>query len=266
MEKEGHLIYVKPIIKERWHGLHKMGRTKFQGTHDVFQAIYSQKVGGFNTGLNSEDEERLGKFIGHDLKNHTKNEYWHSFKIVLEDKTTVFDTRIPLEELQVKFMKASKFVANSVKELDKGHWPEARYVIHDEVEELEREATKIEIKARAVEIFSSLSPEKKVDLLKVFGKGATNVSEKFAYTKLYEILEDDTDKFIKQATMKPAELKTRALFFDLENKGIFRRKGTSVLYNDQQVGFDYDDAVYNLMNPKNQELLLKLKDDLEARS
>ena len=70
MEKEGHLIYVKPIIKERWHGLHKMGRAKFQGTHDVFQAIYSQQVGGFNTGLTSEDEERLGKRLGHDLKNH----------------------------------------------------------------------------------------------------------------------------------------------------------------------------------------------------
>jgi hypothetical protein len=265
VEKEGHLIYVKPIIKERWHGLHKMGRAKFQGTHDVYQAIYSQNKGGFDTGLNEEEANRLGKRLGHDLKNHTSNEYWQNFKLVLEDKTTVFNTTIPLEELQVKFMKASKFIANSVKELDQGLWPSARYVIHDEVEELEREATKIEVKARAVEVFSELSPEKKVDLLKVFGKGATNVSEKFAYTKLYEILEEDPNKFIKQATMKPAELKTRALFFDLEHKGIFRRKGTAVLYNDQQVGFDYDDAVYNLLNPKNQELLLKLKDDLEAR-
>ena len=45
-----------------------------------------------------------------------------------------------------------------------------------------------------------------------------------------------------------------------------RKKGASYLYNDQQIGFDYDDTVVYLLNPKNQELLVKLKTDLETRN
>ena len=65
--------------------------------------------------------------------------------------------------------------------------------------------------------------------------------------------------------MKPEEIKIKSLMFDLEKIGILRRKGTAYLYNDQQVGFDYEDTVKYLLNPVNQELLIKLKDSLEMR-
>ena len=45
------LVYVKPIIKERWHGLHKVGRAKFQGTSDIIQAIFDSSLGRLATGL-----------------------------------------------------------------------------------------------------------------------------------------------------------------------------------------------------------------------
>ena len=48
------LVYVKPIIKERWHGLHKLGRAKFQGTADVIQAVYDKNIGTLATGLDEE--------------------------------------------------------------------------------------------------------------------------------------------------------------------------------------------------------------------
>ena len=259
-------VIVKPIVKEKWHGLHKLGRAKFQDTSETIQPLFDSKIGGLATGLSEEDEGRLSSAVGTSLSNNQDNEYWQEFKIKLEDKSMFFDTTIPIQELQLKVLKASKFVANSQKELEEGLWPEAKYVIYDQKDELEKEAATVENKAKAVQVFAKLSPSKKVDLLKVYGKYTEDSSEDFVYTKLYEIVEESPMDFIQTAGMSASEIKVRALIFDLEKKGIFRRKGTAYLYNDQQVGFDYEDTVGHLLDPKSQELLVKLKTTLEARN
>ena len=259
-------IFLKPIMTERWHGLHKVGRTKFQDTQDVIQVLYDSKKGALATGLDSDAETRLASSLGVDLAGNSANEFWHDFKIKLKDQTMIFNTINPIEELQVFVLKASKFIANSQKELDSGLWPNAKYVIYDEKTELEKQAAEVQIKAKAVDIFNNLSPEKKLDMLKIYGKASENSSNDFVYTKLYEIVESDPADFMRQATMKPEEIKVRALIFDLEKIGILRRKGTAYLYNDQQGGFDYDDTVSYLLSPTNQELLVKLKGDLEMRT
>ncbi len=266
MTKKTTLVYVKPIIKEKWHGLDKLGRAKFQGTYDTIMALYDPNLGRLATGLEPEDEKRLGQSLGTDLTSSSQNEYWEDFKIKLEDKTMIFDTVKPIDELQVKMMKASNMVANSQKEYSEGKWPTAKYVIYDEKDEVEAEAKEIEKEAQAMQIFTKLTHQKRCDLLKVFGKAAIGITEDFSYTNLYKVMNDNPTKFIKVASEKPENIKVKALVFDLEHKGIFRRKGTAYLYNDQQVGFDFEDTVLNLLNPKQQEMLVKLKGDLEARS
>ena len=259
------LVYVKPIVRERWHGLHNIGRSKFEGTADVIQVLHDSKTGKLATGLDTDDEARLASSLGQDLTNIPNNEFWHTFKVKLEDKTMIFDMNVPMHELQLKVLKASKFCANSQKELDRGDWPYAKYVIYDETVEVEKQAAAVQVKAQAVAVFSDLSPQRKIDILKIFGRSVDNNSDNFVYAKLYEIVENDTKEFIRVASMKPAEIKVRSMVFDLEKTGILRRKGTAYLYNDQQVGFDYDNTVEHLLDPKQQELLIKLKTDLEVR-
>jgi hypothetical protein len=75
------------------------------------------------------------------------------FKIKLEDKTMIFDIIKPMDELQVKMMKASNMVANSQKEYSEGKWPTAKYVIYDEKDEVEAEAKEIEKEAQAMANF-----------------------------------------------------------------------------------------------------------------
>ena len=258
-------IFLKPIMTEKWHGLHKVGRTKFQDTQDVIQVLFDRKQGALATGLDNDTEARLSSSLGVSLANNSTNEFWHDFKIKLKDQTMIFDTSKPMEELQVFVLKASKFIANSQKELEQGLWPSAKYVIYDEQTEIEKQAAEVQTKAKAIDIFINLSPEKKLDILKLYGKAVENSSNDFVYTKLYEIVEDNPIDFITQATKSPEEIKVKALIFDLEKLGILRRKGTAYLYNDQQVGFDYDDTVSYLLSPGNQELLVKLKDTLEMR-
>ena len=138
-------------------------------------------------------------------------------------------------------------------------------MIYDEKGEIQKEAVQAEVKAKANKLFSELSPAKRLSLLKVFGKASDNVSDDFSYAKLYEIVEKEPVRFIEVASMKPAEINVKALIVDLTTKGILRTKGASYLYNDQQIGFDYENTVEYLLNPKNQELLVKLTDDLKAR-
>ena len=258
-------IFLKPIMTEKWHGLHKVGRTKFQDTQDVIQVLYDRKQGALATGLDSDTETRLSSSLGVSLANNSANEFWHDFKIKLHDQTMIFNTINPIEELQVYVLKASRFIANSQKELDAGQWPNAKYVIYDEKTELEKQAAEVEIKAKAIDTFNKLSSEKKLDMLKLYGKAVENSSNDFVYTKLYEIVENDPADFMRQANKSPEEIKVKSLIFDLEKLGILRRKGTAYLYNDQQVGFDYEDTVSYLLNPGNQELLVKLKDSLEMK-
>ncbi|QDP46352.1 MAG: hypothetical protein GOVbin1709_14 [Prokaryotic dsDNA virus sp.] len=257
------LVYVKPIIRNKWHGLNDLNRSKFQDTADVLMALYDSKIGKLATGLDSDDETRLGAALGADLG--STSEYWDNFRVRLKDQTMIYDLSIPLQEVQIKLLKASRFVANSQKEFDQGKWPAAKYIIFDEEQELEKKATEVELKTKAIELFNNLSLEKKIDLLKIYGKYTMDSSRDFVYTKLYEIVEETPTDFLKVASLKPEQIKIKALVFDLERTGIFRRKGTAFLYNDQQVGFDYDNTVENLLDPMKQELLVKLKGDLEAR-
>ena len=101
------------------------------------------------------------------------------------------------QELQVKVLKASKFVANSEKELDEGKWPRAKYVIYDEAIELEKQANEVHEYAKAVDTFNGLSEEKKLDMLKLYGKNTENASRDFVYTRLFELVEEDPKEFFE---------------------------------------------------------------------
>ena len=266
MNKTKHLVYVKPILKERWHQLHLQGRSKFADTYDTIQPVYSSKLGHLATGLDEDDAKRLGAVLGVNLQPSTNNEYWAHFKVKMHDKTMVFDLNNALDEVRISVLRACKYIANSKKELEDGVWPEAKYFIFDEQQEIQSEAKKVEIIAKAVIEFNKLSPGKRLDVLKIYGKIGDNNTPDFTYTKLYDILEDDPKEFLRIVSMKKEEIAIRSLLFDLERTGIFRRRQAAYLYNDSQVGFDYDDTVQNLLNPKNQELLIKLKSDLENRT
>ena len=117
------LVEVRPIEKERWHGL----KGKDVITRPVvIEALLSSTTGKLATGLTPEDRERLEKETGYDLSPDYKagkpHPFWSSPAafVKLEHKTNIFDISNPLDEIRVKIMKASDLVANSQKEYDEG--------------------------------------------------------------------------------------------------------------------------------------------------
>jgi len=266
-ENQGRKVVVKPIIIDGWPPmLAEQNRNKFDGTHDVIMALYSKSLGRLATGLSQDEEAFFARELGvESLAATSTNEFWHEFRIKMEDRSMIFNMSKPRDYLAVKLLEASELVANSLTEFNKGKWPQARYVIYDERHEIEQENAEIDKKVRALQLFQEMTPAKRIRVLKVYGKSPALITPELAYKKCYELVEDDPAKFTKTATMDDEELMIRALMFDLERAGILRREGPAVLYNDQRIGFDYEDAVRNLMHPKSQELMLKFKELVESR-
>lgn len=65
----------------------------------------------------------------------------------------ILDDTIALEFVKIKVLKASKFVANSLKDWENGLYPEATHVIYDESEEVGIKATKIQKKKESCKTF-----------------------------------------------------------------------------------------------------------------
>lgn len=266
-ENQGRRVVVKPIIVEGWPPmLAEQNRNKFDGTYDFIMALYSKSLGRLATGLSQEEETYFARELGvESLSPTSTNEFWHDFRIKMEDRAMIFNMAKPRDYLAVKLLEASDLVANSLAEFNKGKWPSARYVIYDETQELEQENAQIDKKVRALQLFQEMTPAKRIRVLKVYGKSPALITPEMAYKRCYELVEDDPERFTKTATMDDEEMMVRALMFDLERAGVLRREGPAVLYNDQRIGFDYEDAVRNLLHPKSQELVLKFKELVESR-
>jgi hypothetical protein len=146
------LIEVRPVETKKWHG--KKGKETFARPL-VLEALYDEKTGGYATGLKDEEiRKKLERKTGFDLSDtydvDVPHPFWNSKagEIKLEYRTNIFNTKKAIDFIRVSVLKASKFVANSQRELDQGLFPDALFVIFDEKEEATIKATKIQKKRK----------------------------------------------------------------------------------------------------------------------
>lgn len=260
-------VIITPITKENeWHSLHEINLSRMPNTFETIRAFFNAEKGHYDTGLSEEQYTRLATQLKTDLTPNYDNEFWATeLKIKLGNDGVVLDPNNPLDEVKIAVAKANKFIANSIKELKSGLWPDAKFVIKNEKEEAEVEEAVINTKIEAAKIFDKLTPAKRKQILKLYGKSANNSTESFVTAKLYEEMERNAKDFIKKSSMDSKELDVRSTLFDLENLGIIVNKGGQLTYNDDILGYDREDAVLNLLKPKSQELLLSLKEKIEAK-
>ncbi len=146
------LVEIRPVDKVKWHG--KKGHENF--TQPVLiECLFDPITGNYATGLNDDDRKRLEKKTGYDLSDAygtTPHPFWNSptARIKLPAMTSIFDTSRAIDEIKVHVLKASKFVANSMREYEEGLFPEATHIIYDEAEEVKVKATKIQRKRKAM--------------------------------------------------------------------------------------------------------------------
>jgi hypothetical protein len=261
------LVEVRPRPIQKWHG--KKNRESFS-MPKVVEALYDEHTGKLATGLTELEAKQYSQLLGGvDLSDTFNVEAPHPFwgskpgMVKLENSTMVFNTNKPLDAVRVKLMKASKYVANSQKELDEGKWGEATHVIFDEEENVELKASKIAQSDECVLLKSKLSLDDKASLVQIIaGKAVRGRSANFIEVELKDIIDNKPEEFLKYIKMGKEEVYVRATVYEAIHKNVLTREGTGVYYMGDVLGIDVEDTITWFKNPQNQKLKVAIMERL----
>lgn len=255
-------VEVKPIDTSKWHG--KKGKESF-ARPKKYNILVDPDTMRYATGLTEEEEKKYGAEINQDLSAHydpnTPHPYWDGplGTIKLENNTMFFDPNKVHDAIKIKNMKASKFVANSQKELEEGLWPEATHIIHDEAEFVEERASKAAIRHTAIVKSGKLSETRKLQIIMILtGKNLKGQSSDFVTVELSDLIDDEPQEVLRYIEQDSKEVASHALVLEAIQKNILRKVGHKVMYHDSILGQDELDVAQYLLADENQELKLRL--------
>jgi hypothetical protein len=267
-------VEVKPIEIPRWHG--KSGQEDIRRPV-VIQALVDTEKMEYATGLDNEkkfkdnktEEAYYSKLLGQDLSKTFIPGKVHPFwddtvsAVKLENNTMFFDPEKPLDYIKIKIMKASKYVANSMKDYEEGKFPFATHVIFDEAEEVEIRASKIELKKQAMAACNGLSKDRKIQLILILtGKNIKGKSDNFVEVELDKLIEGKAKDVVTVLNKDVAETAIKATVMEAIQKNVIRNIAGKLSYMELPLGFDVDEAVRLLNNLDQQELLIRIRAEI----
>jgi hypothetical protein len=252
------IVEIRPLDIPKWHG--KKGEESFTQPHTI-ECLYDPMTGGYATGLTEGEEKKYAKKLGVDLSSVFNQDEPHPFwnskmgRVALENATMIFDDTRSLDFVKVKMLKASKYVANSIKEWEEGMFPEATHVIFDESEEENIKATKALKKQKAMKLSLDLSADDKANIVQILtGKTVRGRSSNYLVGEIDDLMEDRLDDFIREASKDKKDLHIRGSVLEAIHRNILTKEGSSILYLSDKIGFDFESAVEWFKDPQNQNL------------
>lgn len=249
------IVKIKAIKGETWSGI-----TRFKGTKDSICPMFDS-TGTIITGLDKEDEIRLGEVLNHNLSKASP--FWHEYRVIMTEKDREFNMENPEHELAVKFLRADRRVANSEEEYKQGIYPYARYVIYDEEVAAKEKNKEFTAKRKATVEFSKLSLQQMVDVLKLY-PGFINTNSANAdivESTLFELVEKDPTKFLLLVGDKRLDMKV--FLKDLVQAKILRKNKSAFYYGEDPIGHDEESTITFLDDAKHQALKIQLAEQLE---
>jgi hypothetical protein len=261
------LVEIKPLPVEKWHK--KKGKDSFSQPKTI-EVLYNNETGRYDTGLSEEDAEKYGKAMGVDLgDNFNPNEphpHWSTKAawISLPNQTLILDTVKNSEFVKVANLKASKYVANSMKEYNEGLWPDATHVIYSEEEEREEKATKFQIEQQVSVKLNGMSLDAKTAIVRVLSKiPIKSNSQNFIDGVIYDLLKEDPNEILRVLNMGKEEVTVRATVLELLQKNILTKQAGKIQYMGEVIALDYEDAIKYFKDPNNMEMKVRLMEKLQ---
>ena len=255
-------VEVRPIERKTWHG--KTGHESFKRPVKL-KALVDGDTMEYATGMSPEEIKEYSEILGQNLSPifnpDTPHPFWDSAMatINLENSTLFLDPQRPIEFVKIKFMKASRFVANSMREYEQGLFPDATHVISDEREEVDAKASKIEMKKNAVIKSAGLGKERKISLIMVLGgKNLKGKSDNFIEVELDKIVQGQAREVLRHIDMDAEDVSAHALVLECLQKSVLMKQGHKIFYHDNFLGGDVLDVITYLKQPDNQQLKLRL--------
>lgn len=263
-------IDIRPIERERYHGV--QGKDSITRTKRIAPTVDTAKM-EFITGLDETDLKYLKeKMPNTDFSSRFDPEnphpYWSRFNsaLKLENNTVVLDTLNPLELVQYKLAKVSKFVANSMEEYNKGLYPEATHYIHNEEEEIEEKAAKLSIIKKATKKIDAMSLENRMNVLML----ATNMpfknnSADYVDVQLAKEIEENPQKMLDIAEYDKEDLALRSIVTEGLLKNRLLKEGHKIKYQGHVLGSTIEDVVKYLKDPENNEFRARFITDVKTK-
>ncbi len=262
-------VEIRPLEINKWHG--KTGDQDIQCAQTIYATVNSD-TNRYETGLDDKDIEHLKKEgVSYDLSPGFNLNVPHTFwaspvsKVSLENHTTFFNTDNPMDYIKYKLLLASKFVANSKEDLDKGKFPEATHIIYDEIKEDSAKAKKIELKKKAYKEILSLSAIQKLHLIMaVDNEDCRNMTDDKINIKVDNIANKKPKSVIEFSKNETGYNALRYLVLVALDRSVLRKEAGTIKYFDCKIGNDTDSAIDYLSNSENQATYLKIKDAVEG--
>jgi hypothetical protein len=268
MNIEKTTVKVKPLSKTKWHG--KAETEDF--TRPFTLEVLVGRNGKYATGLNQKEIEEYGKDLGVNLDDKFNpdkpHEFWSTKQawIELPNHPIVLDKSNIRDKIKIANLKASKYVANSMEELEKGMWPDAIFVMYDEEEEVTSKASKIETKNQCVLLASKMSKEKKIQLIRILeNRSADNQSDSWITTMVDEMINKHSVDFIKYANMDKEELTIRSVILKALENNVLRKEGMLIYYYSDPIAPSFEEAVAWFKDPNNQEMKIRILEQLNNK-
>lgn len=262
------IVEVRPLDTKRWH--EKTGKESFTQPHG-FEVLYDPATGKYATGLSQDEAKKYGQLLGVDLSDtfnpNEPHPYWstQAARIKLPNHTVLFDDEKPADFVKIKNIKASKLVANSMREYNEGKWPDAEFVIFDESEEVKLQASKIQRKNKCVKIATTLSNDEKANIIQIISeKSLRKRSQDFLDVELDKIIEEKPDEFLKYSKMDKQEVYTRAAILECIHRNIMIKEASSVYYMGEKIANDVEEATQWFLDPQNSKMKVSILEKLNS--
>lgn len=273
-------IEIRPLDVTKWHG-HK-GKESFARPKTI-NVLVDGETRQYATGLDyvnktfqdpdfpDNDKKKIteadfySRLLKVDLSAIYMEDVLHPFwdsqnpKVKLENRTMFFDTDIPMEYIKIKVMKASKFVANSMKEWEEGHFPYATHVITDETEEIETKANKVQLKNNAIIELSTTPADRKIQLVLILdGKNLRGASDNTVLVEVNKLVEKKPEEVLRFLKMNKEELALNSLVIEALQKNVLKKVGHKIMYYESVIGGDVNEVITYLQLEENQDLKLRI--------
>lgn len=294
----------------------RLKKNKIGRCRDGIQALYNPKVGGLSNyisytpwiedGKQVTDKDGKKLMLQHkleqkwnlpegyltnrprtseDVRQGNPPTYYQKKRWTFNDGATILDLDNMDEELGYYVCLASKYVANSEKDLRAHVWPYAEYYIAVEHEADEFKYKKNERKSKAFAALHNANMtdawKKKFVYILDIANARTTLTDQQAHNSLYDFIDGTTfvqgsniDKFeelVNLLSTKPGreELEARLLLKKaVDNRILYEKQGSYTWIRPEGkliIGDKYSEAIDFILNPKKQTFVEELEKQVKAK-
>lgn len=214
-------------------------------------------------GLDGEDEKKiLSKIMdvppGHEKWPEKTKDFWASLNLKVPFEGVELDIStdedgIPynvMDYIYYQWCKKHRQVAVSEEEMKASG--EKRFYIYDPQKDLQKKNAKVQLKKEADKEFIKLGDNK--DKMKMLARVLMNtdpsrLSDIELENSLYDFKEDNAERFLKACLDQNLEIK--AEIEEMVEKGVLRKIGNQLIYEDETIAEDSKNAIVYFKNKKN---------------